>query len=64
MALARHPLRLDRRRRRDRHPAGLLRGLLLALLVPAMIMDGDGRGLHDRAAGSIVVDLTAARKVS
>jgi len=41
---------------------GLLRGLLLALLVPAIIMDGDRRGLHDRAAGSIVVDLTATRK--
>jgi uncharacterized RDD family membrane protein YckC len=45
-------------------PRGLLRGLLLALLVPAVIMDGDRRGLHDRAAGSIVVVLTAARKVS
>ncbi|WP_199752464.1 RDD family protein [Actinoplanes sp. ATCC 53533] len=38
-------------------PRGLLRGLLLALLVPAVIMDGDRRGLHDRAAGSIVVAL-------
>jgi uncharacterized RDD family membrane protein YckC len=38
-------------------PRGLLRGLLLALLVPAVIMDGDRRGLHDRAAGSIVVVL-------
>jgi uncharacterized RDD family membrane protein YckC len=38
-------------------PKGLLRGLLLALLVPAVIMDGDRRGLHDRAAGSIVVAL-------
>jgi uncharacterized RDD family membrane protein YckC len=36
---------------------GLLRGVLLALLIPALIMDGDRRGLHDRAAGSIVVAL-------
>jgi uncharacterized RDD family membrane protein YckC len=38
-------------------PRGLLRGVLLALLIPALIMDGDRRGLHDRAAGSIVVAL-------
>jgi uncharacterized RDD family membrane protein YckC len=44
---------------RDGRPVGipraLLRGLLLALVVPALIMDPDRRGLHDRAAGSIVV---------
>ncbi|WP_318783775.1 RDD family protein [Plantactinospora soyae] len=34
---------------------GLLRGALLGLVVPALIMDGDRRGLHDRAAGSIIV---------
>ncbi|BFU46167.1 hypothetical protein KRMM14A1004_44040 [Krasilnikovia sp. MM14-A1004] len=34
---------------------GLARGVLLALLVPAVIMDGDRRGLHDRAAGSVVI---------
>jgi len=33
----------------------LLRGVLLALVVPALIMDGQRRGLHDRAAGSMVV---------
>ncbi len=38
-------------------PRGLLRGVLLALLVPALIMDDRRRGLHDRAAGSIVVAL-------
>jgi uncharacterized RDD family membrane protein YckC len=38
-------------------PRGLLRGVLLALLVPAVITDADRRGLHDRAAGSIVVAL-------
>jgi uncharacterized RDD family membrane protein YckC len=32
-----------------------LRGLLLCLLVPALIMDARRRGLHDRAAGSIVL---------
>jgi len=43
----------------DRRPVGvpraLLRGVLLALVVPAIIMDGDRRGLHDRAAGTIVL---------
>lgn len=37
-------------------PRALLRGLLLAPLVPALIMDRQRRGLHDRAAGSIMVD--------
>ncbi len=32
-----------------------LRTLLLSLLVPALIWDRDGRGLHDRAAGTVVV---------
>jgi hypothetical protein len=36
-------------------PRALLRGLLLALVVPALIMDSYGRGLHDRAAGSIML---------
>ncbi|MEV0807203.1 RDD family protein [Micromonospora sp. NPDC050200] len=34
----------------------LLRGLLLALVVPALIMDGHRRGLHDRLTGSVVAD--------
>ncbi|WP_184840748.1 RDD family protein [Allocatelliglobosispora scoriae] len=34
---------------------GALRGFLLALVIPALIMDGQRRGLHDRAARSIVV---------
>lgn len=34
---------------------GLLRAVLLALLIPALIADENGRGLHDRAAGSMVV---------
>ena len=36
-------------------PRALLRGLLLALMVPALIMDGQQRGLHDRAARSWIV---------
>lgn len=38
-------------------PRALLRGALLALVVPALIMDQDRRGLHDRAAGTVVVSL-------
>jgi uncharacterized RDD family membrane protein YckC len=36
-------------------PRALVRGLLLSLAIPAMITDGDGRGLHDRAAKSVMV---------
>jgi uncharacterized RDD family membrane protein YckC len=40
-------------------PPGLLaiavRTALLVLLVPALILDRDGRGLHDKAAGTVVV---------
>jgi uncharacterized RDD family membrane protein YckC len=32
-----------------------VRAVLLALLIPAVIMDKSRRGLHDRAAGSVVV---------
>ncbi len=32
-----------------------LRAVLLALVVPAVITDSDRRGLHDRAAGTVVV---------
>lgn len=42
-------------------PVGLaraaLRTLLICLVIPAVIWDGDGRGLHDRAAGTLVVRL-------
>jgi uncharacterized RDD family membrane protein YckC len=34
---------------------GFVRAILLALLIPALIMDASRRGLHDRAAGSVVV---------
>lgn len=40
-------------------PTGLLpaavRTALLLLIVPAVLMDRDGRGLHDKAAGTIVL---------
>ncbi len=41
-------------------PRAIVRGALLVLLVPALIMDKDGRGLHDKAAGSIVVSTSLA----
>ena len=43
----------------DSGPAGpvaaLVRTALLLLVIPAVITDEDGRGLHDRAAGTVVV---------
>jgi uncharacterized RDD family membrane protein YckC len=33
----------------------LLRTVLVSLFVPAVIMDADQRGLHDRAAGTLLV---------
>ena len=33
----------------------LLRAILLALLVPAIVLDSNRRGLHDHAAGSVVI---------
>lgn len=36
-------------------PRAVLRFVLLCLLVPALISDRDGRGLHDKAAGTVVV---------
>lgn len=36
-------------------PRAALRGLLLALAVPPLLMDHDQRGLHDKAAGSRMV---------
>ena len=36
-------------------PRGVIRAVLLGLVVPAAISDGDGRGLHDRAARSVVI---------
>jgi uncharacterized RDD family membrane protein YckC len=43
-------------------PKAFLRAILLALLIPALIMNADRRGLHDRAAGSwVIVQPGAAR---
>jgi uncharacterized RDD family membrane protein YckC len=36
-------------------PRAIVRAILLALVIPAVVSDGDGRGLHDRAAKSIMV---------
>lgn len=36
-------------------PRSALRTFLLVLLIPALIWDRDGRGLHDKAAGTVVV---------
>jgi uncharacterized RDD family membrane protein YckC len=36
---------------------GLIRAVLLGLFIPAMIMDSQGRGVHDRVAHSIVATL-------
>jgi uncharacterized RDD family membrane protein YckC len=32
-----------------------VRTLLILLVIPALVMDSDGRGLHDRMVGSVVV---------
>lgn len=43
----------------DGKPVGLLRSAiraaLIALVIPALLVDADQRGLHDRARGSILV---------
>ncbi len=38
-----------------RWPAAVVRTALLLLVIPAVVYDKDGRGLHDRAAGTAVV---------
>lgn len=35
--------------------AALVRTILLCLVLPAVVWDGDGRGLHDRAARTVLV---------
>ncbi|MCX5066504.1 RDD family protein [Micromonospora lupini] len=37
-------------------PRALARGVLLALVVPALIMDEHRRGVHDRLVDSVIVD--------
>jgi uncharacterized RDD family membrane protein YckC len=34
---------------------GLVRSVLLCVVVPAVIWDADGRGLHDKGAGTAIV---------
>jgi uncharacterized RDD family membrane protein YckC len=36
-------------------PRAVPRAILVFLVIPAVITNGDGRGLHDRAAGTIVL---------
>ena len=38
-------------------PAAAVRTVLLCLVIPAVIFDPDQRGLHDKAAGTVVVRL-------
>ena len=33
----------------------IVRTVLLALLIPAVVWDADNRGLHDKAAGTVLV---------
>lgn len=35
--------------------AGAIRALLLCLVIPAVVWTGDGRGLHDMAARTVIV---------
>jgi uncharacterized RDD family membrane protein YckC len=48
-------------RRLDGGPVGIpraaLRTLLLCLVIPAVVFDPDQRGVHDKAAGTVVVRL-------
>ncbi len=37
-----------------------LRTLLICLVIPAVIIDAQGRGLHDRAVGSVAVRMRAS----
>jgi uncharacterized RDD family membrane protein YckC len=39
-------------------PRAIVRAVLLALVIPALINGADGRGLHDRAARSVVIRRT------
>lgn len=41
--------------RLPRWPAAVVRTILLLLVIPAVVFDRDGRGVHDRAAGTVVV---------
>ncbi len=57
-------IRVVRLADRDGAPGFLpaaIRTALLMLLLPALVFDRDGRGLHDKAAGTAVVRTRAAR---
>ncbi len=41
--------------RRAGFSAGVIRTILLCLVIPPVVYDADGRGLHDRAVGTIVL---------
>jgi uncharacterized RDD family membrane protein YckC len=48
-------LRVVGRTRRLGLIAALLRTLLICIVLPPLIWDADGRGLHDRAVDSVVI---------
>jgi hypothetical protein len=48
-------LRVVGRTRRLGLVAALLRTVLICVVLPALIWDADGRGLHDRAVDSVVI---------
>jgi uncharacterized RDD family membrane protein YckC len=57
-------IRVARLADRDGAPGFLavaVRTLLIFLVLPAVILDRDGRGLHDKAAGTVVLRTRAAR---
>jgi uncharacterized RDD family membrane protein YckC len=41
--------------RRAGFGAGVIRTVLLCLAIPPVVYDADGRGLHDRAVGTIML---------
>ncbi|MFN3866494.1 MAG: RDD family protein [Demequina sp.] len=41
---------------------GLARTVLLALVIPAVVWGPDGRGLHDRAAGTLIIPTRAGAR--
>jgi uncharacterized membrane protein required for colicin V production len=48
-------LRVVGRTRRLGFVASLLRTVLICIVIPPVITDADGRGLHDRAVDSVVI---------
>jgi uncharacterized RDD family membrane protein YckC len=42
-------------------PRAFVRGVLLALVIPPLLMDSSQRGLHDRVVGSIMVSSRGER---